>query len=392
MLYATFGKSAFGVILMMLKKIIADITAAFICASAVSSSFFSFNSSSASVPKLSISSLSLNWSELDKNSDGSIDDDMRQQSMSISISGVNALWSACGLHFSFPSDISVTGSFENKTDYFFGPATPDMLSTARFYKTQDKNNIFFTAAGVADSGRDGTVFTFNVLLPKDAAPGNSYDFSFFYADHDVFANCTSPLVNMIQSAVDNWSNGSISITGNYVTSTSTTTTSTTTTSTTTKPTTTSTTTTSTTTKPTTTSTTTTSTTTKPTTTSTTTTSTTTKPTTTSTTTTSTTTKPTTTSTTSTTTTTSTSTTLKPSTTKNPVLSLGDIDGNNIINAVDASLALTQYAYISTGRTSLLSDDQKIAADVNKDTIINAVDASLILFYYSQMSSHGYASF
>ena len=378
MLYATFGKSAFGVILMMLKKIIADITAAFICASAVSSSFFSFNSSSASVPKLSISSLSLNWSELDKNSDGSIDDDMRQQSMSISISGVNALWSACGLHFSFPSDISVTGSFENKTDYFFGPATPDMLSTARFYKTQDKNNIFFTAAGVADSGRDGTVFTFNVLLPKDAAPGNSYDFSFFYADHDVFANCTSPLVNMIQSAVDNWSNGSISITGNYVTSTSTTTTSTTTTSTTTKPTTTSTTTTSTTTKPTTTSTTTTSTTTKPTTTSTTTTSTTTKPTTTSTT--------------STTTTTSTSTTLKPSTTKNPVLSLGDIDGNNIINAVDASLALTQYAYISTGRTSLLSDDQKIAADVNKDTIINAVDASLILFYYSQMSSHGYASF
>ena len=363
MLYATFGKSAFGVILMMLKKIIADITAAFICASAVSSSFFSFNSSSASVPKLSISSLSLNWSELDKNSDGSIDDDMRQQSMSISISGVNALWSACGLHFSFPSDISVTGSFENKTDYFFGPATPDMLSTARFYKTQDKNNIFFTAAGVENSGRDGTVFTFNVLLPKDAAPGNSYDFSFFYADHDVFANCTSPLVNMIQSAVDNWSNGSISITGNYVTSTSTTTTSTTTTSTTTKPTTTSTTTTSTTTKPTTTSTTTTSTTTKPTT-----------------------------STTTATTTTSTSTTLKPSTTKNPVISLGDIDGNNIINAVDASLALTQYAYISTGRTSLLSDDQKIAADVNKDTIINAVDASLILFYYSQMSSHGYASF
>ena len=335
MLYATFGKSAFGVILMMLKKIIADITAAFICASAVSSSFFSFNSSSASVPKLSISSLSLNWSELDKNSDGSIDDDMRQQSMSISISGVNALWSACGLHFSFPSDISVTGSFENKTDYFFGPATPDMLSTARFYKTQDKNNIFFTAAGVENSGRDGTVFTFNVLLPKDAAPGNSYDFSFFYADHDVFANCTSPLVNMIQSAVDNWSNGSISITGNYVTSTSTTTTSTTTTSTTTKPTT---------------------------------------------------------STTTATTTTSTSTTLKPSTTKNPVISLGDIDGNNIINAVDASLALTQYAYISTGRTSLLSDDQKIAADVNKDTIINAVDASLILFYYSQMSSHGYASF
>ncbi|WP_295120622.1 cohesin domain-containing protein [Ruminococcus sp.] len=206
--------------------------------------------------------------------------------------------------------------------------------------------------------------------------------------------------------------------------TTTSTTSTTTTTTTNKPTTTSTTSTTTTTttnKPTTTSTTSTTTTTttnKPTTTSTTSTTTTTttnKPTTTSTTSTTTTTttnKTTTTSTTSTTTTTTTtSSTTTTTTTSNdkttttttvtdinettstttspvtqPDYTLGDVNNDGKINAVDASNVLAYYARISTNQEGGYTEEQKLAADVDHDGRINAVDASNILAYYAYIST------
>ena len=212
--------------------------------------------------------------------------------------------------------------------------------------------------------------------------------------------------------------------------TTTSTTSTTTTTTTNKPTTTSTTSTTTTTttnKPTTTSTTSTTTTTttnKPTTTSTTSTTTTTttnKPATTSTTSTTTTTttnKPATTSTTSTTTTTTTTTKDKTttsstttttttsndktttttvtdinettSTTTSPVTqpdyTLGDVNNDGKINAVDASDVLAYYARISTNQEGGYTEEQKLAADVTHDGKINAVDASNILAYYAYVST------
>ena len=207
--------------------------------------------------------------------------------------------------------------------------------------------------------------------------------------------------------------------------TTTSTTSTTTTTTTNKPATTSTTSTTTTTinKPTTTSTTSTTTTTttnKPTTTSTTSTTTTTttnKTTTTSTTSTTTTTttnKPTTTSTTSTTTTatanktttstttTTTSSTAITTTTSNdktttttvtdinetastttspvtqPDYTLGDVNNDGKINAVDASDVLAYYARISTNQEGGYTEEQKLAADVTHDGSINAVDASKLI--------------
>ena len=215
--------------------------------------------------------------------------------------------------------------------------------------------------------------------------------------------------------------------------TTTSTTSTTTTTTTNKPATTSTTSTTTTTinKPTTTSTTSTTTTTttnKPTTTSTTSTTTTTttnKTTTTSTTSTTTTTttnKPTTTSTTSTTTTatanktttstttTTTSSTAITTTTSNdktttttvtdinetastttspvtqPDYTLGDVNNDGKINAVDASDVLAYYARISTNQEGGYTEEQKLAADVTHDGSINAVDASNILAYYAYIST------
>ena len=175
--------------------------------------------------------------------------------------------------------------------------------------------------------------------------------------------------------------------------TTTSTTSTTTTTTTNKPTTTSTTSTTTTTttnKPATTSTTSTTTTNKPTTTSTTSTTTTTTTTKDKTTTTSSTTTTTTTSNDKTTTTTVTDINETTSTTTSPVTqpdyTLGDVNNDGKINAVDASDVLAYYARISTNQEGGYTEEQKLAADVTHDGSINAVDASNILAYYAYVST------
>lgn len=66
--------------------------------------------------------------------------------------------------------------------------------------------------------------------------------------------------------------------------------------------------------------------------------------------------------------------------------LGDPNGDGAINAVDASIILSDYARYST------SDDKPTAeelasGDVNKDGSINAVDASTVLSYYAYCSTH-----
>ena len=72
--------------------------------------------------------------------------------------------------------------------------------------------------------------------------------------------------------------------------------------------------------------------------------------------------------------------------------IGDIDNNHAINAIDASMVLTAYASISSGKASGLSNVQQKAADANSDGIINSVDASCILSYYSYLSNNGKMSF
>ena len=76
------------------------------------------------------------------------------------------------------------------------------------------------------------------------------------------------------------------------------------------------------------------------------------------------------------------------TTTQPVktISLGDVDNNKAINAVDASYVLEDYARTSTNQSSKFSEDQKNAADVDKNGKINAVDASYILSYYAYIST------
>lgn len=69
-------------------------------------------------------------------------------------------------------------------------------------------------------------------------------------------------------------------------------------------------------------------------------------------------------------------------------SLGDVDDNGDINAVDASSVLAYYARTSTNQEGGYSDSQKLAADVNSDDVINAVDASKILAYYAYTATGG----
>lgn len=66
--------------------------------------------------------------------------------------------------------------------------------------------------------------------------------------------------------------------------------------------------------------------------------------------------------------------------------LGDINSDGYINAVDASSVLSYYASISTNQEGGYDALQKLNADVNQDRLINAVDASYILSYYAYTST------
>ncbi|WP_303805401.1 CAP domain-containing protein [Ruminococcus flavefaciens] len=61
---------------------------------------------------------------------------------------------------------------------------------------------------------------------------------------------------------------------------------------------------------------------------------------------------------------------------------GDVNGDNAINAIDASEVLTEYANVSSGRGSHFSAAQKTAADMNTNGTVDAVDASIILGIYA----------
>ena len=78
--------------------------------------------------------------------------------------------------------------------------------------------------------------------------------------------------------------------------------------------------------------------------------------------------------------------LKVSVQSDVVYSLGDVNNDGQINAVDASTVLSYYAMISTNKDGGFDDKQKGTADVNKDGLINAVDASCILSYYAYTST------
>ena len=71
----------------------------------------------------------------------------------------------------------------------------------------------------------------------------------------------------------------------------------------------------------------------------------------------------------------------------PALPLGDLDNNGTVNAVDASMILSEYALVSTKKPSQFTAAQTKAGDVDKNGTINAVDASMVLSYYAYIATH-----
>lgn len=65
---------------------------------------------------------------------------------------------------------------------------------------------------------------------------------------------------------------------------------------------------------------------------------------------------------------------------------GDLNGDNMIDANDASTVLSIYALFSTGGSMELSEEQFGIADVNNDGFIDSKDASNILSYYSYLAT------
>ncbi|MCR4796755.1 MAG: hypothetical protein K5898_16570 [Ruminococcus sp.] len=72
--------------------------------------------------------------------------------------------------------------------------------------------------------------------------------------------------------------------------------------------------------------------------------------------------------------------------KPPTYSLGDLNGDKHIDAVDASMILAEYARISGNGSRVFNSEQNKFADLNGDNLIDSVDASLVLAYYSTVSN------
>lgn len=74
--------------------------------------------------------------------------------------------------------------------------------------------------------------------------------------------------------------------------------------------------------------------------------------------------------------------------EDPPYSLGDVNNDSYVDAVDASMILAEYALLSSKAPGEFDERQQAAADVNHDGFIDAVDASEVLAYYAHLSSGG----
>ncbi len=65
---------------------------------------------------------------------------------------------------------------------------------------------------------------------------------------------------------------------------------------------------------------------------------------------------------------------------------GDVNGDNTISPLDASLALAEYASLSTASPSNFDDRQNWAAEIDENNKIDPSDASYILSFYAYLST------
>ncbi len=68
--------------------------------------------------------------------------------------------------------------------------------------------------------------------------------------------------------------------------------------------------------------------------------------------------------------------------------IGDVDGDGVVDASDASLILKMYTEISTGKDVATDSDEYIIANVDKSLTVDASDASYVLSYYVYTATGG----
>ena len=66
--------------------------------------------------------------------------------------------------------------------------------------------------------------------------------------------------------------------------------------------------------------------------------------------------------------------------------MGDVDGNGVISASDASLVLKAYSSLATSASSGLTPKQEFLSDVNGDQQVTSSDASAILAEYAKIAT------
>lgn len=69
--------------------------------------------------------------------------------------------------------------------------------------------------------------------------------------------------------------------------------------------------------------------------------------------------------------------------------LPDVNGDEAVNSIDASLIENAYINISTGKPSGLTEEQEKIADANIDGSINSIDAGLVMGFYTACSTEKY---
>lgn len=76
----------------------------------------------------------------------------------------------------------------------------------------------------------------------------------------------------------------------------------------------------------------------------------------------------------------------------PELEFGDVNSDGLIDSVDATAVRIEYAAISAGKDSTMTDAQKKSSDVNGDGFTDSVDATIISMYYAKVSAGGTITF
>ncbi len=69
---------------------------------------------------------------------------------------------------------------------------------------------------------------------------------------------------------------------------------------------------------------------------------------------------------------------------------GDVNGDGLTDAVDATAVLREYALVSAKKPETFDDRKKVIANINHDQFIDSVDATIIQMYYAKLAAGNYS--